>query len=205
MISASQTIHPSVRAHDPSLAASYARGGVVALDVIAGVVALLMFGERVQQREERRRVVEHVQRDLSAIKQGRGEDIFVYEPELLVKIASEPQAVANATTLVFSRTDLSDPRFAEIKKLKLLQNVAINACKNADAMLMHIQGMESVEKIYIEDSRITPAGIGALGALPNLQHLRIEQPVTPGEEKLLVKTLPHVNLQLRAYEFKAGH
>ncbi|HEX6960868.1 MAG TPA: hypothetical protein VF175_03315 [Lacipirellula sp.] len=204
MTSASPAIPINAHPHAAAAAVSYARGGVVLLAVIAAVAALLLFGDRVQEREEQRRIGEHVQRDLAAIKQGRGEDIFIYEPELMARIAAEPQAVANATTLVFSRTDLSDPRFAEIKKLKVLQNVAIDSCKNADSMLLHMQGMVSVEKLWLEDSPVSQRGIKALAALPNLKHVRFEQFVTPDEAKLLKRTLPNVNLRLPSYEFRAG-
>jgi hypothetical protein len=203
-MTSAQAIHVHAQPHVTAAAASHMRAGVVIVAVVAAVTALLLFGERVQKREEQRRIGEHVKRDLAAIKQGRGEDIFIYEPELMARIAAEPQAVANATTLVFSRTDLSDPRFADIKKLKVLQNVAIDSCKNADAILIHMQGMSSVEKLWIEDSRVTERGIKALATLPNLMHVRFEQFVTPDEARLLKRTLPDVNLRLPSYEFRAS-
>jgi hypothetical protein len=174
----------------------YARNGLVIFIPFAAVVALLVFGTRVQEREQQRRVGEHLQRDLAAIKQGRCEEIFIYEAELLALIAADPQAMANATTLVFSSADFSDPRFAVISKLKLLENVAINSSKNADAMLGYMQGMSSVQKFWIEESPVSKNGLAMLGKLPNLKRVRFEQPLSADEANLLKQLLPKADLRL---------
>src|SRR5687767_956629 len=114
MTGATQAIQLAAR--PPASVVRYVTSGAIVLAAVVAIAALLAFSERVQEREQQRRVGEHLQRDLAAIKQGRGEEIFIYEPELLAMIAAEPQAVANATTLVFSRTDFSDSRFANIAK-----------------------------------------------------------------------------------------
>ena len=139
---------------------------------------------------------EHLRHDLAAIKAGQADEIFVYEAELLEMIAADPQAMASATTLVFSSADFADQRFSAVADLKALRNVAINASKNADALLAHMRGMESVEKLYVEQSPVSFRGISALATLPNLKHVRFEQPVSARHAELLKKTLPKVNLRL---------
>jgi hypothetical protein len=188
-VSAAQSRHHSTIAH-------YVRGVVTGLLIALTFAALLLASDRARHREDRRRVGEHLRHDLATIKAGQADEIFVYEAELLEMIAADPQAMANATTLVFSNADFADPRFSAVAELKVLRNVAINSSRNADALLAHMQDMESIEKLYIEQSPISASGIAALRTLPNLKHLRFEQPVSKKEANLLKKTLPKVNVRL---------
>jgi hypothetical protein len=177
-------------------AAHYVRGLIVGMLAAIGVAALLLAGEHARRREDQRRIDQHLRHDLAAIRAGQAGDILVYEPELLEMIAADPQAMANATTIVFSSADFVDARFAAVANLKLLQNVAINRSKNADQLLAQMQGMESVEKLYIEQSPVSTEGLAALATLPNLKHLRFEQPLSAEQAELLRKSLPAVNLRL---------
>ena len=178
-----------------STAACYARRLFMGLLAAIGVAALLLAGEHARRREDHRRIDQHLRNDLAAIRAGLAGDILVYEPELLEMIAADPQAMANATTIVFSSADFADSRFAAVTNLKLLQNVAINRSRNADEVLTHMQGMESDEKLYIEQSPVTMRGLKALATLPNLKHVRFEQPLTARQADFLKKMLPRVNVR----------
>jgi hypothetical protein len=176
--------------------AKYMRGILTVLALAAVVVAMLLFGQRLNRQENERRLGERRLRDLASIKEGRAEETLIYDPELLLMIVADADAAANATSLVFSNVDFSDKRFAAISRLEALQNLGIASSKNADAVLNYAQGMESIEKIWIEKSPVSEAGISALTTLPNLKQVRFEQAMSAEQSELLRSTLPDVKIDI---------
>jgi hypothetical protein len=158
---------------------------------------MLLYAQRLNRQENERRLGERRQRDLASIKVGRADETLVYDAELLLMIVSDAETAANTNSLVFSNVDFSDKRFAVISKLEGLQNLGIASSQNADALLGYAQGMASIEKIWIENSPVSEAGISAISTLPSLKQLRFAQPMSAEQVKLLEESLPDANVEFR--------
>jgi hypothetical protein len=189
---------PHPHSHPPastgSSAAGIFRATAIVLALVVVTVLLLYYGSRLSQQEDDRRLSEGRQRDLTAIKEGRADETFIYDPELFAMVVADSEAAANATSLVFSHVDFSDSRFAEINRLERLQNLGVASSKNVDALFTHAQGMPSIRKVWIETSPISDSGIGMLATLPNLKQIRFEQAMSAEQMELLKETLPGVNI-----------
>ncbi len=185
---------PTPRAPSPSAS----RGVLVSLFVAAAILGaagvLLYFGARLNRQENDRRTDQRRQNEFAAIKEGSDDEILIYDAELLAMIVADAAAAERATSLVFSDVDFSDERFAEISKLNNLQNVGVYSSQNADALLKYVQGMASIERMWIETSRLQDDGIRLLATLPNLKKIHFEQVMSTEQMELLEKTLPKVNV-----------
>ena len=182
----------------PASAPSATRGVLLSLFIAAAIIgaagALLYFGARLNRQENDRRADDRRQNEFAAIKEGRDDEILIYDAELLAMIVADPDAAERATSLVFSDVDFSDERFAQISKLKNLQNMGVYSSQNADVLLKYVEGMASIERMWIETSPIQDDGIRLLATLPNLKKIRFEQVMSAKQIELLEKTLPKVSV-----------
>ena len=182
----------------PVSAPSASRGVLLSLFVAAAIIGaagvLLYFGARVNRQENDRRSAERRRGEFAAIKEGPDDEILIYDAELLAMIVADADAAERATSLVFSDADFSDERFAEVSKLKNLQNVGVYSSQNADALLKYLEGMASIERMWIETSPIQDDGIRLLATLPNLKKIHFEQEMSAEQIELLEKTLPNVSV-----------
>ncbi len=182
----------------PVLAPSASRGVLLSLFIVAAIIgaagALLYFGARLNRQENDRRADDRRRNEFAAIKEGPDDEILIYDAELLAMIVADPDAAERATSLVFSDVDFSDERFAAINKLVRLQNVGVYSSQNADALLKYVEGMASIERMWIETSPIQDDGIRLLATLPNLKKIHFEQEMSAKQIELLEKTLPKVSV-----------
>lgn len=182
----------------PASAPSASRVVLLSLFVAAAIIGaagvLLYFGARLNRQENDRRAGERRQNEFAAIKEGPDDEILIYDAELLAMIVADADAAEKATSLVFSDVDFSDKRFAEISKLKNLHNVGIYSSRNADALLKYLEGMASIERMWIETSPIQDDGIRLLATLPNLKKIHFEQVTSKEQIELLENTLPKVSV-----------
>jgi hypothetical protein len=189
---------PHAQSHAPPSArsspAGALRGVAIGLALLAAAVLMLYYGSRLNKQEDQRRLGERRQRDLTSIKEGRGDETFIYDAEMLALIVADPDAAASATSLVFSNVDFSDQRFAEINRLERLQNLGVASSANVDALLAYMQGMPSIQRMWIKASPLSESGIGLLASLPNLKQIRFEQAVSAEHVELLETTLPEVKI-----------
>lgn len=188
----------------PAAAPSTSRGVLLSLFVAAAILGaagvLLYFGARLNRQENDRRSDQRRQNEFAAIKEGPDNEILIYDAELLAMIVADADAAARATSLVFSDVDFSDERFAEISKLKNLQNVGVYSSQNADALLKYVEGMASIERMWIETSPIQEDGIRLLATLLNLKKIHFEQEMSAKQIELLETTLPKVDVDTRFSE-----
>ena len=187
---------PTPPASAPSASRGVLLSLIVAAAIIGAAVALLYFGASFNRQENDRRAAERRQNEFAAIKEGRDDEILIYDAELLAMIVADSDAAERATSLVFSDVDFSDERFAEISELKNLQNVGVYSSQNADVLLMYVEGMESIERMWIETSPIQDDGIKLLATLPNLKKIHFEQAMSAKQIELLEKTLPKVSVDI---------
>ncbi|MBA3482347.1 MAG: hypothetical protein H0T51_11075 [Pirellulales bacterium] len=182
----------------PVSAPSASRGVLLSLFIVAAIIgaagALLYFGARLNRQENDRRADDRRRNEFAAIKEGPDDEILIYDAELLAMIVADPDAAERATSLVFSDVDFSDERFAAINKLVRLQNVGVYSSQNADALLKYVEGMASIERMWIETSPIQDDGIRLLATLPNLKKIHFEQEMSAKQIELLEKTLPKVSV-----------
>jgi hypothetical protein len=170
------------------------RAAAIILILVAAAALMLYYGSRLNKQEDQRRLGERRQRDLTSIKEGRGDETFIYDAEMLALIVADPDAAANATSLVFSNVDFSDKRFAEINRLEQLQNVGVASSANVDALLAYMEGMPSIQRMWIKASPLSESGIGLLASLPHLKQVRFEQAMSAEQVELLETTLPGVKI-----------
>jgi hypothetical protein len=172
------------------------RIGAIALAIIAlmlGVgISLLLKWERdeVSRVAERRR-----QEAIAKIQTDAGEQIPVHDGIVVARIADDPVNSKLVKSVVLFMCDLSEPGFQRIKSLSNLRLLTIYSCTNADALLKALEGMPSVEKIFIEASPFTEKGGRSLATLPNLQLLFLEQIVPKTQRESLQKALPNVTIE----------
>jgi hypothetical protein len=182
----------------PALAPTASRGVLLSLFVAAAIIGaagvLLYFGARLNMQENDRRAGERRQNEFAAIKDAPDDEILIYDAELLAMIVADADAAERATSLVFSDADFSDVRFSEVSKLKNLQNVGVYSSQNADALLKYLEGMASIERMWIETSPVQDGGIRLLATLPNLKKIHFEQEMTAKQIELLEQTLPKVSV-----------
>jgi len=186
--------HPTKSATTVSAWKGAIRAVVLVLALVGVVVAMLFYGGRLNQKENDRRLSERRSRDFAAIKENPAEEILIYDAELLAMVVADPEAAGNATSLVFTSVDFADERFAEVNKLAGLKNVGIYSSRNAETCITYLQGMKSIERMWIETSPIDDGGIALLATLPNLKQIRFEQVMSAKQIELLEKTLPKVNV-----------
>jgi hypothetical protein len=186
--------HPSKSARTVSASKGAIRAVIIVLALVGAVVALLIYGGRLNQQENDRRLSERRSRDFAAIKENPAEEILIDDAELLAMVVADAEVAENATSLVFTSVDFADERFAEVNKLEGLKNVGIYSSRNAEACLTYLQGMKSIERMWVETSPIDDEGIALLATLPNLKQIRFEQMMSAKQIELLEKTLPKVNV-----------
>jgi hypothetical protein len=182
----------------PASAPSASRGVLLSLFVAAAIIGaagvLLYFGAHLNRQENDRRAGERRQNEFAAIKEGRDNEVMIYDAELLAMIVADPDVAEHATSLVFSDADFSDERFSKIRELKGLVNVGVYSSQNADALLKYLEGMASIERMWIETSPIQDDGIRLLATLPNLKKIHFEQEMSAEQIELLEQTLPNVSV-----------
>jgi hypothetical protein len=169
---------------------------LITVAIIATIGGLLAFGSRISRQEDVRRLRERRDRNLAEIKADPSDEILIYDLELLALLVADEETSVQVKSLVFTEVDFSASPIAEISRLTQLQNIGFYSCGGADLLLARLQGMPSVEKIWVETSAISADGIKLLAALPNLKHIRFEQVMSDADVELLEETLPRVNIEV---------
>jgi hypothetical protein len=185
---------PNKSATTASPAKGALRAVIIVLALVGAAVALLFYGGRLNQQENDRRMSQRRSRNFAAIKENPAEEILIDDAEVLAMVVADPEVAENAVSLVFTSVDFADERFAEVNKLEGLKNVGIYSSRNAEACITYLQGMKSIERMWIETSPIDDGGIAMLATLPNLKQIRFEQVMSAKQIELLEKTLPDVNV-----------
>jgi hypothetical protein len=191
---AMSVIGPIKSATAASPAMAVLRAVIIVLALVGAAVALLVYGGRLNRQENDRRLSERRSRNFAAIKENPAEEILIDDAELLAMVVADAEVAENATSLVFTSVDFADERFAEVNKLDRLKNVGIYSSRNAEACLAFLQGMKSIERMWIETSPLADEGIALLATLPNLKQIRFEQVMSVKQIELLEKILPDVNV-----------
>jgi hypothetical protein len=179
----------------PLTAGSYVRAATMALLAAALMTLLLLGATRVQNREHHRQLTEQQVKSIAAIKKDPYVQTNVYDPSLVELIAQDPQASANATTLVFRNIDFSTDDCESLSQLKNLQYVGFHSCQGIDALLHRLEGARSVEKIFFENSELTDNCVRLLATLPRLRQVHLEQTVSRHHFSLLHALLPGVSIR----------
>jgi hypothetical protein len=169
---------------------------LISIAIVAAIGGLLAFGNRISRQEDVRRLSERRARNLAEIKADPSDEILIYDLELLALLVADSETAAKVKSLVFTEVDFSTAPIAEISPLTQLQNVGFYSCRGADKLLARLQGMSSVQKIWVEMSEITPDGINLLATLPNLKQIRFEQALSDADLALLDETLPRVKVDV---------
>src|SRR5687767_1394359 len=156
-------------------ARSYVRPVLVLLLVAGGVGALLFYAAKVSDDEHERQAQKRREKAVAALKDDPATQTLVHDAELVAMIADDPDAVEKATTLVFSDVDFSDERFSRVAELVHLENLGVYSCKAPQKLLVRLQGVPSIRKIFFETSPISDEGVRLLGTLPNLRQIHFEQ------------------------------
>lgn len=173
-----------------------ALGGLAFLALALGLLvwAIIVEGDREHKEFEKRQTARR-QAYVAEVKAGGdGSRISVDSPLLVEMLANDPGCIANLTTLNFSMAELDDPRIASIKKLTNLKSLGFYCCPGMDSLALAIEGMPSIEKIWCEGERFTPAGVKSLAKLPNLRRVEFTWHVEPEYEEMLRSTLPGVEI-----------
>lgn len=170
-------------------------GLLVRLLLLAAVVAvaavgLLLLAARVSEQEHERLSARRRAAEIADLKEGRSQETMIYDAETLLMIVDDPVAAPRAAALVFSGVDFADERFAAVARLDALKHVGVYSCRNAGRLFRHLEGKESIERLYLESSPIDDEGVRLLATLPRLEHVRFEQRMSPEHVERLEKSMP---------------
>lgn len=171
-----------------------ARSALIVLGAAAAVVALLAYGIYLNRSEEQHRAEQRRLKAFAAVKAGRGGDVSVTDGQLITMLALDPECVANCTTLVFTNVDFDDDGFQLLSELKNLADVGVYSSDNVDLLLAYLHESTALEKLWIESSEITDAGISLITGLPRLQHLHFQQEMPLQQISYLKTARPKLKL-----------
>ena len=177
-------------------ARSYVQPVFVLILVVGGLGLLLFYAAKVSDDEHEQQAQKRRVKAVAALKDNPAIQTHVHDAELVAMIADDPDAVKNAATLVFSDVDFSDERFSRVAELAHLENLGVYSCKAPEKLLVHLQSVPSIRKIFFETSHLSDEGVRLLGTLPNLRQIHFEQVMSSHQIELLKATLPNVELRI---------
>lgn len=168
--------------------------------ILVGLIAVGVFTVKRMQRAEaaRQRQVAAERREdfIRAVQAGDdGHKVhFFNDPLLPGELVSDPQCVANLKHLSFFMTDVSDPRFGQIRQLVNVRSLHFYDCGDVSAFLKSIAGMPSIESIFFESYSLPESGVPLLGEFPNLKSVRMWHRVDAKYRAALEKAVPNAEL-----------
>jgi hypothetical protein len=90
------------------------------------------------------------------------------------KVERDEEAPEKPVTVVnFATQPVGDEALASLKGLDKLQKLTLNNTKITDAGLEHVKGLAGLQKLYLVDTQVTDAGLERLKELANLQILSL--------------------------------
>jgi len=181
---------------------SHVPAALVAAGMLIGLIAFGVYTVKSLQRAEaeRQRRVAAERREDFILRVKTGDDghkvFFFNDPLLPGELVSDPQCVAKLKHLSFFLTDLTDPRYGELRQLVNVRSLCFYDSGPVDVFLRNIAGMPSVETIFFESGRLLEKDVGVLSSFPNLKSVRMWHRLDENYRVALDKAIPKVEIVL---------
>ena len=185
---------------------SKAPGCALAAVIAIAMVCLLGWWFRHEQEQARlTRLRQDAARSAEFVQQVKdgddGSRIFFGESLLAGKLAADPQCVTNLRRASFFMADLSDPGYAQVRRLTNVRELSFYDCGSIGTFLTNLKSMPSIETISFGDTK--PMGdeeIPILASFPNLKKVHLGHDVRAAERDIWEKTLPNAEIEIENEE-----
>ena len=142
---------------------------------IAFLARAFSAASRAFDAQEIRRGQEDLDRQLQALKAGKGNSVHLYETRGTDELLRQVEGMAEVEELNLALTDVSDAGIASVATLPRLRKLVVYGGNRGvtDQGLAELKGKTSLESLELVNTRVTDEGLRVLQDLPNLRSLTL--------------------------------
>ena len=149
-------------------------GTIVLLPIVVAAVlpAVRRFNEQAGRRNIERRDRDSTEEELAWVRAGKRFDLTIFGAASLEAVVVPADCIAKVKEVhIPGWTDLADPRWSLLNRLPNLEGLSIYDSRGAEDLFKNIQGLKTIQRIFLESVPFSDTGMRYLAIPPNLREL----------------------------------